>query len=42
LTYEDIGAISGIAVTAVRMRVSRACARLRDVINEADAERRSR
>ena len=42
LTYEDIAAVAGIAVTAVRMRVSRACARLRDTINEADAERRDR
>ncbi len=42
LTYEDIAAVAGIAVTAVRMRVSRACARLRDTIIEADAERRSR
>lgn len=42
LTYEDIAAVAGIAVTAVRMRVSRACARLRDTINEADAKRRTR
>ena len=42
LTYEDIAAVAGIAVTAVRMRVSRACARLRDAIVDADAERRSR
>jgi RNA polymerase sigma-70 factor (ECF subfamily) len=42
LSYEEIAAVSGIAVTAVRMRVSRACARLRDAISEADAERRSR
>lgn len=42
LTYEDIAAVAGIAVTAVRMRVSRACARLRETIIEADAERRSR
>ncbi|MGH7710661.1 MAG: RNA polymerase sigma factor, partial [Gemmatimonadaceae bacterium] len=39
LNYEEIAAIAGIAVTAVRMRVSRACARLRDAILEADAER---
>jgi RNA polymerase sigma-70 factor (ECF subfamily) len=42
LSYEEIAAISGIAVTAVRMRVSRACSRLRDTIIAADAERRSR
>ncbi|MEW5916891.1 MAG: RNA polymerase sigma factor [Gemmatimonadota bacterium] len=42
LSYEEIAAVAGIAVTAVRMRVSRACARLRDAISEADAERRSR
>lgn len=42
LSYEEIAAVAGIAVTAVRMRVSRACARLRDAITEADAERRAR
>jgi RNA polymerase sigma-70 factor (ECF subfamily) len=42
LSYEEIAAIAGIAVTAVRMRVSRACARLRDAIIAADAERRTR
>lgn len=42
LSYEEIAANAGIAVTAVRMRVSRACARLRDAIIEADAERRAR
>ena len=42
LSYEEIAAIAGIAVTAVRMRVSRACGRLRDAITEADAERRAR
>lgn len=42
LSYEEIAAAAGIAVTAVRMRVSRACARLRDAISEADAERRAR
>jgi RNA polymerase sigma-70 factor, ECF subfamily len=41
LSYEEIGAVTGIAVTAVRMRVSRACARLRDAISERD-ERRAR
>ena len=42
LSYEEIAAVAGIAVTAVRMRVSRACARLREAIVETDAERRSR
>jgi RNA polymerase sigma-70 factor, ECF subfamily len=42
LTYEDIAAVAGIAVTAVRMRVSRACARLRETITDTDAERRNR
>ncbi|MGQ0538751.1 MAG: RNA polymerase sigma factor [Gemmatimonadaceae bacterium] len=40
LGYEEIAAIAGIAVTAVRMRVSRACTRLREVITESDAIRR--
>jgi len=42
LNYEEIAAVAGIAVTAVRMRVSRACARLREAIVETDADRRSR
>lgn len=39
-TYEQIAAITAVAVTAARMRVSRACLRLRMVLGDVGARRR--
>ena len=36
LTYEEIAAITGTGVSALKMRVQRACARLRSLLQEED------
>ena len=36
LSYDEISAITGVGVSALKMRVSRACARLRDLLGGED------
>ena len=36
-SYQQISAISGVTITAARMRVSRACTRLREAVTAATA-----